>query len=198
MTATELLFERSPLGMALLDAELRYTRVNEALAALWRTAPQDMLGRTPEELQGSGVAELQRSVASVVGGGGPIAGMEVTGVVDDDVRRWILTCFSVDDGAAIILGDVTERRRTESWLVRQHARNALLATAARELDLAAGRPALRQRAVDPGLPPWGSGWGSSRCRRSPTAPPSSSWARTARCTVSGRRGTRCPTRVTAS
>ena len=44
MTATELLFERSPLGMALLDAELRFTRVNEALAALWRTSPQDMLG----------------------------------------------------------------------------------------------------------------------------------------------------------
>ena len=74
MTATELLFERSPLGMALLDAELRFARVNEALAALWRTAPQDMLGRTPEELQGSGVAELQRSVASVVGGGGPDLG----------------------------------------------------------------------------------------------------------------------------
>src|SRR6476661_1720275 len=124
MTATELLFERSPLGMALLDADLRFARVNEALAAL---------GRTPEELQGSGVAELQRSAASVVGGGGAISGMEVTGVVGDDVRRWILTCFSVDEGAAVILGDVTERRRTESWLVRQHARNALLATAAREL-----------------------------------------------------------------
>jgi len=152
MTATELLFERSPLGMALLDAELRYARVNEALAALWRTAPQDMLGQTPEELEGAGVAELQRSVASVVGGAGPIAGMEVTGVVGDDVRRWILTCFSIDDGAAIILGDVTERRRTESWLVRQHARNALLATAARELDLAAGAPALAQRVAELALP----------------------------------------------
>ena len=74
MTATELLFERSPLGMALLDAELRFTRVNEALAALWRTSPQDMLGRTPEELQGSGVAEIHRSIAAVVGGGRPDRG----------------------------------------------------------------------------------------------------------------------------
>ena len=152
MTATELLFERSPLGMALLDAELRFTRVNEALAALWRTSPQDMLGRTPEELQGSGVSEIHRSIAAVVGGGGPIAGMEVTGVVGDDVRRWIMTCFSIDDGAAVILGDVTERRRTEKWLVRQHARNALLATAARELDLAAGAPALAQRVAELALP----------------------------------------------
>jgi PAS domain-containing protein len=113
MTATELLFERSPLGMALFDGQLRFTRVNAALAALWRMRPEDMPGRTPEELQGSGVAEVQRSVASVVGGGSPIAGMEVTGVVDDDVRRWILTCFSVDDGAVVVLGDVTARRRTE-------------------------------------------------------------------------------------
>src|SRR4051794_18740675 len=228
MTATEPLFERSPLGMALLDAELRYTRVNEALAALWRTAPQDMLGRTPEELQGSGVAELQRSVASVVGGGRPISGMEVTGVVGDDVRRWILTCFSIDDGAAIILGDVTERRRTESWLVRQHARNALLATAARELDLAAGAPALAQRVAELALPSLADGAAvellgedgalhrlgeagaagphaghrvtqpAPRARRATGAPRGGSGGGRARGPAAGGRGTGCPARAPAS
>ena len=32
MTATELLFDRSPVGLALHDAELRFTRVNDAIA----------------------------------------------------------------------------------------------------------------------------------------------------------------------
>ena len=152
MTATELLFERSPLGMALLDPQSRYTSVNEGFARLWAMRPQDMLGHTPEELHGTGAAEVQDSVWSVLHDGGAIAAMEVTAVVGDDVRRWILTSFGVEDGAALLLGDVTERRRTESWLVRQHARNALLATAARELDLAAGAPALAQRVAQLALP----------------------------------------------
>jgi serine phosphatase RsbU (regulator of sigma subunit) len=81
--------------------------------------------------------------------------MEVSAVVGEDVRRWILTCFPVGEGAALFLGDVTERRRTERWLVRQHARNALLATAARELDLAAGAPALAQRVAELAIPALG-------------------------------------------
>jgi serine phosphatase RsbU (regulator of sigma subunit) len=152
MTATELLFERSPLGMALLDEELRYTRVNEALARMWATSADAMLEATPLETHGEGAAEVQDSVRSTLRTGEAITAMEVTTVVGDDVRRWILTTFLVGDRVALFLGDVTERRRTESWLVRQHARNALLATAARELDLAAGVPALAQRVAELALP----------------------------------------------
>ncbi len=152
MTATELLFERSPLGMALLDRDLRYIRVNDALAGMWAMRPQDMLGHTPEDLHGAGAAEVHGNVASVVHSGSAVEAMEVTGVVGGDARRWILTSFPVEDGAAVIMADVTERRRTEQWLVRQHTRNALLATAARELDLAAGAPALAQRVAELALP----------------------------------------------
>src|SRR5690242_6101884 len=138
MTATELLFERSPLGMPLLDAELRYTRVNDALGLLWATSRDAMTDRTPVEAHGEGAAEIQATVERSLRTGDTILSMEVSAVVADDPRRWILTCFPVQEGIALFLGDVTERRRTERWLVRQHARNALLATAARELDLAAG------------------------------------------------------------
>ena len=152
MTATELLFERSPMGMAFLDTELRYTRVNAAFARMWVTPPEAMPGHTPHELHGAGADEVQASVETALRTGDAVTAMEVSAVVDDDPRRWILTSFPVEGGAALFLGDVTERRRTERWLVRQHARNALLATAARELDLAAGAPALAQRVAELALP----------------------------------------------
>jgi PAS domain S-box-containing protein len=152
MTAIELLFERSPLGMALLDEELRYTKVNDALAAMWAMPARDMLGRTPEDAHGQGSAEVHAVAETALRNGDAVTAMEVTGVVGEDVRRWILTSFPVEEGAALFLSDVTERRRTESWLVRQHARNALLATAARELDLGAGAAALAQRVAELALP----------------------------------------------
>jgi PAS domain S-box-containing protein len=157
MTATELLFERSPVGMGLHDAELRFARVNDSLAAMSAERPEDMLGRTPAELWGSGGAEAEAHMRTVLRTGRAIAGMEIAGTVRGDVRRWIFTCFPVERGLAVIIGDVTERRRTESWLTRQHARNALLATAARELDLAVGAPALAQRTAEltvPALADW--------------------------------------------
>jgi PAS domain S-box-containing protein len=152
MTATELLFERSPVGLALHDAQLRFTRVNEAIAGMAGRRPEDMLGHTPVELYGAHAAEGEDWMRDVLRTGRPIVGMDLAGVVDGDERRWIFTCFPVEDGLAVILGDVTERRRTESWLTRQHARNALLATAARELDLAAGAPALAQRTAELAVP----------------------------------------------
>jgi serine phosphatase RsbU (regulator of sigma subunit) len=155
MTATELLFERSPLGMALLDHDARYTGVNDAFARMWDTPPERLVGRTPEEVHGAGATDVQENVRSTLRTGARITAMEVSAVVGEDVRRWILTCFAVGEGAALFLGDVTERRRTERWLVRQHARNALLATAARELDLAAGAPALAQRVAELAIPSLG-------------------------------------------
>jgi PAS domain S-box-containing protein len=155
MTATELLFERSPMGMAFLDHDARYTSVNAAFARMWDTQPERLVGHTPEELFGAGAAEVQENVSSTLRAGVRITAMEVSAVVGGDVRRWILTCFPVEEGAALFLSDVTERRRTEQWLVRQHARNALLATAARELDLAAGAPALAQRVAELAIPSLG-------------------------------------------
>jgi PAS domain S-box-containing protein len=161
MTGTERLFERSPIGMALHDRDLRYTAVNSALAEMFGMTPAQMVGRTPTELHGDGAREAEEHMRTVLRTGRCIRAMEVAGTVrdrPDDVRRWVFTCFALGDGGlAVLLGDVTERRRTESWLTRQHARNALLATAARELDVAAGVPRLAQRVAElvvPSLADW--------------------------------------------
>ena len=156
MTGTERLFERAPIGMALHDRDRRYTRVNHALAEMSGMSPGEMLGRTLTELHGDGAREAEEHMQTVLRTGRSIAAMEVTGTLrgrPDDVRRWIFTCFALgDEGLGVVVGDVTERRRTESWLTRQHARNALLATAARELDVAAGVPRVAQRVAELAVP----------------------------------------------
>ena len=156
MTATEQVFEHSPMGMALHDAELRFTRVNGRLAAMMGRSPEEMIGRRPGELGGLHAEAVERHMRAVLETGRPVEAMEIVGTPRDDPedeRRWIFTCFPLDDGTlAVLLGDVTERRRTESWLTRQHARNALLATAARQLHLDAGVPGLAQRVAELAVP----------------------------------------------
>jgi len=155
MAVTDQLFERSPVGMALHDSALRFTRVNDACAEMLGCDPDAMLGRRPSELFGAPGEETEMHMRSVIETGRPIVGMELAAEVDGGERRYIFTCFPVGDGVGVVLGDVTERRRTESWLTRQHARNALLATAARELDLAEGVEALAQRVAELAVPSLG-------------------------------------------
>jgi serine phosphatase RsbU (regulator of sigma subunit) len=147
------------MGMALHDADLRFTRVNDTLAGMLGLPPEEMLGRTPTDLRGAAAEQIEQHMRTVLETGRPVAALEVAlsppGRPEDE-RRWIFTCFALGDGGlAVLLGDVTERRRTESWLTRQHARNALLATAARELHLAAGVAALAQRVAEIAVPSLG-------------------------------------------
>ena len=44
------LFEAAPIGLGVLDRDLRWVRVNSALAALQRRTPEELLGRCPSEI----------------------------------------------------------------------------------------------------------------------------------------------------
>src|SRR3712207_4844675 len=70
------LFASAPVGMALLDRELRYVRVNPALARMHRRAVADHLGRRPHELLGPGGEPLEVVLRQVLETGGPVLGAE--------------------------------------------------------------------------------------------------------------------------
>lgn len=53
LTAAEMIegwVARAPVGLAFLDAECRYVRVNDALAVLHGLAPEDHVGRHVDEV----------------------------------------------------------------------------------------------------------------------------------------------------
>jgi DNA-binding NarL/FixJ family response regulator len=60
------LFDAFPLGIAVLDKELRYRAVNKALAAMNRVAPQAHLGKTIRDVIGRAAVTLEAPFKHVV------------------------------------------------------------------------------------------------------------------------------------
>ncbi len=129
-------FRDAPIGIAFLDTDLRFLRVNDALADMNRVPAADHLGRTVLEVTGQ--ADVAAALRRVVEAGEP--------VLDHDValhgRRFEASYFPVrdDSGALLAVGkamtDVTERRRAESARERLQAVTAALAGAVTVGDVA--------------------------------------------------------------
>jgi PAS domain S-box-containing protein len=112
------LFATAPVGLAFLDADGRYVRVNPALAALGGSSVADLLGRRagdqPDPV-GRDVAALH---AEVLASGEPPLDREGSGALPGGggERHWIASCTPVralDDqviGVGVTVIDISERR----------------------------------------------------------------------------------------
>jgi PAS domain S-box-containing protein len=70
----------APLGVAFLDRDMRYRRVNRSLAELNGIAMEDHLGRTPRELfPGLPVDALEAQFRDVLATGAPLVDVEISG-----------------------------------------------------------------------------------------------------------------------
>ncbi|WP_059013184.1 SpoIIE family protein phosphatase [Streptomyces specialis] len=131
LAAVDSLFTASQLGVALFDAELRYTRVNDALTRLHGTPAEAVLGRTvldvlPPPMAGE-IHRLQREVLR--------SGRSVTDLVtaSPDGRGAQSVSFGrLTDhsgravGVSCVVLDITERRDAMTRVERARQRLALL------------------------------------------------------------------------
>jgi PAS domain-containing protein len=72
LTAAEVIegwVARAPVGLAFLDAECRYVRVNDALAALHELAPEDHVGRHVNEVGGEVSGRIRSAFERVLSQG---------------------------------------------------------------------------------------------------------------------------------
>jgi PAS domain S-box-containing protein len=107
--------ERVTDGVAALDADLRYTAVNEAAATI--------LGRTPESLRGTRVGEVfddgravEEELEAAMADGRPTTLERY----DAERDRWFeVRAHPDDDGLSLTLIDVTDRTERERELERQ-------------------------------------------------------------------------------
>ena len=122
------LFVAAPIGLGFFDRDLRYERVNDALAAIHGVPADEHIGRGLDEI----VPGIDPSVLDLLRGvmetGTPIVDREVEGAKPDDpggVRHWLASYYPVRgrDGSVIGLGavttEVTERRRSQDELRAQ-------------------------------------------------------------------------------
>jgi signal transduction histidine kinase len=116
----DLVFRGAPIGLAFVDRELRYVRVNEALAEIDRVSVEEHLGHTVAEVLGPGAALVAPLFEEVFRTGAPVMEREI-GVPADSPgagqRVLVASCYPVParDGrtewVGCIVSDVTERRR---------------------------------------------------------------------------------------
>jgi PAS domain S-box-containing protein len=113
--------DQTPIGLALLDRDLRYVRVNDALARINGLPPASHIGRTIRELLPDVAVDAEADQQRVLRTGVSMIGREVTGETPahpGEVRHWSVSYYPVVDGEIIGLGilceEVTDRRRLEA------------------------------------------------------------------------------------
>ena len=116
------LFESTPVGLAYLDGDLRYQRVNDKLAEMNGLSAEDHVGRTPAEVLGAEDPGIESVLRGVLATGEPLIDVEIEAAVpaEDGVpRRFSTSFFPVSQGGQVtglggIVVDVSERSRVES------------------------------------------------------------------------------------
>ncbi|MGE3507749.1 MAG: PAS domain S-box protein [Vicinamibacterales bacterium] len=130
-------FQSAPVGLAFLDRDLRFQKINERLAAINGLPIAAHIGRTPPELLPGidDMADLMRSLRETASTGQPRLGVEVTGETPASPgarRLWREAFFPVivagkAVGVGVVAEDVTEQKRTEQALRESEARFRKLA-----------------------------------------------------------------------
>src|SRR3954447_1769041 len=113
------LFATAPVGLAFLDVDQRYVRVNPAFATMNGAPVEDHLGRRVIDVPGPLAADLAALAREAVDGGVPLLereGGDGDGGGPGEARHWIASCTPVrglDDqviGIGVTVIDITERR----------------------------------------------------------------------------------------
>ena len=129
-------FRDSPLGIAFLDLDLRFVRVNDALAQMNRVPADEHLGRSVGEVTGH--YDIERALRRVVETGEPMLDVDIA----LHGRQFEASYFAVRDdrGELLAVGkamiDVTARRQAETARERLQAATTALAGAVTVADVA--------------------------------------------------------------
>ncbi|WP_030340440.1 SpoIIE family protein phosphatase [Streptomyces sp. NRRL S-1022] len=131
------LISQSPIGLAILDTQLRYVAVNPALERMHGVPAEDHLGRHYREIMTSAKFEgPEAGMRQVLETGVPMVD-EYTIVghtpADPDVHAWSISLYRLDDPQGRVLGvadlvvDVTDRYQAATEAAKARHRLALIA-----------------------------------------------------------------------
>ncbi|KIZ16247.1 SpoIIE family protein phosphatase [Streptomyces natalensis] len=131
------LVAQSPIGVAVLDTDLRYLAVNPALERMNGIPAKDHLGRTVHEvLPFLDAAEIEAALRQVLETGRPLVDEYTVGRTPADPghdHTWSVSYYRLEDPAGRVLGvagllvDVTDRQRAATEAARARWRLAVIA-----------------------------------------------------------------------
>ncbi|MGW1887039.1 SpoIIE family protein phosphatase [Streptomyces sp. NPDC001970] len=149
LAALEGLFTQSPIGLAMVDPDLRFIRVNDALARMNRVPAAEHVGKRPTEVApGVNATALEAVMRQVMEGGEAVVDVRRTsrprsgpgsrsGIAPepDSDRTWSCSCAPLVDRTGRQLGliasliDITDRQQAQTAAEEARWRFALLAEA---------------------------------------------------------------------
>ncbi|MGH3104268.1 MAG: PAS domain-containing protein, partial [Gaiellaceae bacterium] len=121
------LLASAPIGMAFFDTDLRYVRVNAALAEINGRPPAEHVGRTLAEVIPDLAPTLEPIYRRVLETGEPFAHHEITGMTPASpgaARHWLSSYYPVKTeqgetlGVGAVITEITERKRAEDERAR--------------------------------------------------------------------------------
>ncbi len=115
------LIETAPVGLAVLDADLRYLYVNPALAAIGGLSAVESLGLPIDRVMPAFGPEARAALARVLADGVPIRDLEVSGQTRSGGQRrtWLMNAEGLKDalgdmaGVTVSVVEITERKNRE-------------------------------------------------------------------------------------
>jgi PAS domain S-box-containing protein len=128
LAVLESIYRNAPIGLCMVDGELRYTRVNHRLAAIQGRPVEDHIGKRIGEVVPDLAEEMEASCCKVLETGEPILDLVVHGATEAEpqVRKyWLVRYHPVESGSGspqgviLILQDITERRKAEERLIHE-------------------------------------------------------------------------------
>ncbi|NJN18961.1 MAG: PAS domain-containing protein [Oscillochloris sp.] len=119
MAQLDALFDSTPLGLAFIDAELRFLRVNRRMAELNGASPEAHIGRPLADVIPTYAPLVEPLYRRILAGEGVIENLEFHDAHAEPPRDWLTSYFPVSLAAGPIIGvgvvfvEITARRQAE-------------------------------------------------------------------------------------
>lgn len=132
----ELIYDSAPVGLGVLDRDLRYIRVNQRLAGLNGVPAEAHVGRTLRDVVPGLVSQIEPALRQVLETGEAALDVEVRGETKAEpgaLRDWVTSFLPLKDESGqvstinIVAKEVTEERRILAALAESEARHRLVA-----------------------------------------------------------------------
>ena len=121
----------APVGMTILDEQLRFSFINQALAEINGIPVADHIGKTPWDMVPDLAIQQEKTFQEVLNHGKTILSVEITGEVPNKPgvkRTWLVSYFPIRSQSqkpiaiGIVVAEITDRKQAEAALLDSEAR----------------------------------------------------------------------------
>ncbi|MFA5948987.1 MAG: PAS domain-containing protein [Hyphomicrobium sp.] len=122
----EAIYDRAPVGLALIDNELHFKRVNRRLAEINGVSAQDHLGKSVWEIVPDVRATAEPAMRSVLEHGHAMTNIEIVGSTNaapNEIRTWREHFYPVEQAGSRSIGVICEETTEQVRVARALAEN---------------------------------------------------------------------------